>query len=108
MTLIKTPDYKKGGPQPKPQERAASAVNAVVMPAFTPDSIDLFRQWFDAVQDLNPSYLDATDYALPKQLYEALDMRVPDSIKHKLLIAALEEPPSADMRIRNILPGNLD
>lgn len=41
---------------------------------------DLCRQWFDAVQDLNPEYLDHNDYVLAKKLYEILKMRTPYSI----------------------------
>jgi hypothetical protein len=42
--------------------------------------ISLFRQWFDAVQDLNPAYLTAADYQLAREIYEQLGMRVPHSI----------------------------
>ena len=44
------------------------------------DDLHLFRQWFDSVQDVNPQYLEAKDYALAKKLYEHLGWRVPHSI----------------------------
>lgn len=50
---------------------------------FTDESLELTRQWFDAVQDLNPGYLTVDDYHLARSIYENLGMRVPDSImKH--------------------------
>ncbi|QTL95519.1 hypothetical protein [Aeromonas jandaei] len=47
---------------------------------FTREQVELFREWFDAVQDLNPAYLKKGDYALGKELYERLGLRVPNSI----------------------------
>lgn len=47
---------------------------------FTKEQVELFREWFDAVQDLNPDYLKKGDYALGKKLYERLGLRVPNSI----------------------------
>ncbi|WP_270692886.1 MULTISPECIES: hypothetical protein [unclassified Aeromonas] len=47
---------------------------------FTKEQVELFREWFDAVQDLNPAYLNKGDYALGKELYERLGLRVPNSI----------------------------
>jgi hypothetical protein len=47
---------------------------------FSPADLDLFRQWFNSVQDTNGGYLDAADYALARRLYEVLGMRVPGSI----------------------------
>ena len=44
------------------------------------DDLDLFRQWFNSVQDTNGGYLNAADFALARRLYEALGMRVPGSI----------------------------
>ena len=46
----------------------------------TDAKLDIYRQWFDAVQDLSPEYLEPLDYQLAKQLYEELGMRVPKSI----------------------------
>jgi hypothetical protein len=53
--------------------------------AFTRAEIDLFRQWFDNVQDVNPAYLTDSDYALAARLYLALDMRVPNSIAERVV-----------------------
>lgn len=49
----------------------------------TNDELNLCRQWFDAVQDLNPQYLEPSDFVLAKKIYEQLGMRVPDSINSK-------------------------
>lgn len=46
----------------------------------TPAELDLCRQWFDAVQDLNAPYLTKPDYMLAEKLYRALEMRVPSGI----------------------------
>lgn len=48
------------------------------------DDLDLCRQWFDAVQDLNRDYLEAADFALAKRIYEFIGMRVPSSITNRL------------------------
>jgi len=37
-------------------------------------------QWFNAVQDLNPEYLEKEDYQLAKSIYEKLQLRVPNSM----------------------------
>lgn len=42
--------------------------------------LQLVRQWFDAVQDLHPQYLERPDYFLARRVYEALSMRVPSTI----------------------------
>ena len=47
------------------------------------EELDLTRQWFDAVQDLNPKYLEPKDFALARQLYEHLGFRVPNSLKQQ-------------------------
>jgi len=46
----------------------------------TDAKLDIYRQWFDAVQDLSPEYLEPLDYQLAKQLYKELGRRVPKSI----------------------------
>jgi hypothetical protein len=50
---------------------------------FTPQDIDVLRQWFDALQDTNPQYLDQRDYDLASRLYEACGMRVPNSLRER-------------------------
>ncbi|EKH9212929.1 hypothetical protein PAQ92_004719 [Vibrio parahaemolyticus] len=47
------------------------------------EQLHRIRQWFDAVQDLNPSFLEKEDYILAKSIYESLGMRVPNSINDK-------------------------
>jgi hypothetical protein len=51
----------------------------------TGQELDLMRQWFDAVQDLNPDYLEAADYEMAAKIYKKLGMRVPNSIADKLV-----------------------
>lgn len=49
----------------------------------TDDQLELCRQWFNSVQDLNPGHLETKDYQLAKLLYERLGMRVPSSIAER-------------------------
>ena len=51
---------------------------------FTEEQLNLIREWFDSVQDINPDYLEPKDYALAKIIYEQLNMRVPSSILENL------------------------
>ncbi len=51
----------------------------------TERELDLCRQWFDSVQDVNPSFLQEADYRLAAHIYSELGFRVPNSIKEKLL-----------------------
>lgn len=45
--------------------------------------INICRQWFAAVQDINPGYLNKTDYILAAMLFNACGMRVPHSILYR-------------------------
>lgn len=47
---------------------------------FSAQEVDLLRQWYDAVVDLNPKYLEQKDHALAKRLYEVVGIRVPNSL----------------------------
>ncbi len=47
----------------------------------TNEELDLVRQWFDAVADLNPSYLDEADYALALKIYAVLGAKGPGPIR---------------------------
>lgn len=40
----------------------------------------LIRQWFGAVQDLNPDYLKVGDYELQKKILENIGIKVPKSV----------------------------
>jgi hypothetical protein len=51
--------------------------------ALDKSDLHLVREWFDSVQDVNPGYLEEKDYVLAKRIYEALGMRVPNSIASK-------------------------
>lgn len=46
----------------------------------TMEEANLVRQWFNAVQDLNPHYLMLPDYELARKIYDRLGIRVPSSI----------------------------
>tara|TARA_Y100000114_G_C11711130_1_gene303542 strand:+ start:655 stop:996 length:342 start_codon:yes stop_codon:yes gene_type:complete len=48
------------------------------------NEINLVRQWFDSVQDLNSEFLQTDDYILAKKIYTRLGMRVPHSITDNL------------------------
>jgi hypothetical protein len=41
----------------------------------TNEELDLARQWFDAVQDMNPAYLEQKDRDLAQKIYAQLGMR---------------------------------
>jgi len=43
-------------------------------------AIDLYRQWFDTLQDTNPAFLEPNDYRLAIALYKATHHHVPQSI----------------------------
>ena len=49
----------------------------------TDADLQTVREWFDAIQDSNPGYLEQPDYRLAKRVYEACGWRVPNSISEK-------------------------
>ena len=55
-----------------------SAVNALV--SLSSDFKSLFLEWFNAVEDLNPDYLEVRDYVAARMLYESSGRRVPVSV----------------------------
>lgn len=48
---------------------------------FKQEDFDLFRQWFESVQDVSTAYLEPKDYELAERLYGHLGLRVPNSVK---------------------------
>ena len=58
---------------------APQPAQPVALP-LTPEELDLCRQWFNSVQDVNGGYLTTLDYVLAEKLYRQLNMRVPNSI----------------------------
>lgn len=44
---------------------------------FTAFEVELLRQWFNALEDLNPRYLKFEDYAVAQKIAEALGTKVP-------------------------------
>lgn len=55
------------------------------------EQLGLARQWFDAVQDLNSSFLKKEDYILAKSIYEYLGLRVPNSINEVAICSSKKE-----------------
>ena len=51
----------------------------------TLEEVNLCREWFGVVQDMNTLFLELEDFLLAKKLYEKLEMRVPNSISNKLV-----------------------
>lgn len=61
------------------------------MVTLTLEELNLARQWFDAVQDFNPEYLEPADYGLAVKIHNELGMRVPQSITREANRSALED-----------------
>lgn len=40
--------------------------------------------WFNAVQDLNPDYLEQEDFELAIKLYDVLGMKISESIRGRM------------------------
>jgi hypothetical protein len=59
---------------------AEEIVKLFAIPVVSRSYLELMRQWFNAVQDLNPDYLKKADYNLANEIYQALGYRTPDSI----------------------------
>jgi len=53
------------------------------MSLWSKEDVELFRQWFDCCDDVNPIYLEQRDYKLAERIYNHLGMRVPNRIKEK-------------------------
>lgn len=70
----------------------------------TLDDADRLRQWFDAICDVNPQFLDSEDYRLGLSLYDACGMRPSD----KLQKDATTAPAAAKPVKIEPLPGHFD
>jgi hypothetical protein len=46
--------------------------------------LNLVRQWFNAVQDTMPQYLERRDFELAAQIHRTLGLRVPLSVARHL------------------------
>lgn len=44
------------------------------------EELNLIRDWFDSVQDLNPDYLEQKDYRLQVKVLRSLGYRVPHDV----------------------------
>ena len=53
------------------------------VPMLTAGELNLARQWFGCIQDINGGWLDTEDFKLAIRLYEMCGMRVPDSVRQK-------------------------
>ena len=42
------------------------------MNEFTQEELNLLREWFNAVKDLNPKYLESMDYVLYKKILSSI------------------------------------
>lgn len=51
--------------------------------SFTKADTNLMREWFDAVLDLNPDYLEEKDFRLAKKLYSESELRTPNEVLEK-------------------------
>jgi hypothetical protein len=51
------------------------------MPQFTDFELNLFREWFNAMQDIAPQTLEQADYILAEKVHMTLGREVPQSIR---------------------------
>lgn len=58
----------------------------------TRDELDLCRQWFNSVFDVNPQYLGAPDFQLAAKLHGALGLRLANSVRDRLPVPEGAEP----------------
>lgn len=57
---------------------------AAITNQFSGFDLDNIRQWFDAVQDTTPRYLEQHDYELASRIYLTLNLPVPKSVARHL------------------------
>jgi hypothetical protein len=67
-------EFLRGLPDPASRHEK---VGSMAMEEFTRDELDLMRQWFNATQDLNPGYLEASDYDLADRICDLLGHKRP-------------------------------
>lgn len=84
--------YKQ--PEAKPEKQKT------VGEVFTDEDIDICREWFGCVQDINPNYLEKKDFVLAEKLYKFTGFRVTNSIKAGLEEAKEVKPPMEDIEQR--------
>jgi hypothetical protein len=53
--------------------------------------LNICRQWFDSVHDVNPVYLTLEDFKIAEKLYQRTGIRVPESIKKITAVKPLVE-----------------
>jgi len=52
--------------------------------SFTKEELNLFRQWFNSVQDICPGYYDKKDLLLVAKVYKNLDIKLPENISKNI------------------------
>lgn len=48
------------------------------------EELELVRQWFNAVEDLSPKFLELKDYSLAEKVMVELGAKVPSSMIEKM------------------------
>lgn len=48
------------------------------------EELELVRQWFNAVEDLSPKFLELKDYSLAEKVMVELGAKVPNSMIEKM------------------------
>ena len=93
MPAEPTPEMRKAGygaleksdwPPAMSLDAVYKAWIAAAPAALTADDLELCRQWFCSVHDLNEGHLERADFVLAEKIYRALGMRVPGSVADPL------------------------
>jgi len=79
------------------QQEAAAALNL--------SDINIIRQWFNAVQDLNDDYLEAEDYALMEKLESAAHPETPADAQGRDDMVLVPRMPTEAMLIAGVKAG---
>ena len=70
----------------------------------TRGEIDLLRQWFNSLEDLNPHYLRRKDYKLAVRIHDHLGARIANSVKKG---AGINPPNPMEQRTGHLVDGTL-
>ena len=57
----------------------------------TPEELDLIRQWFNAVDDLAPSYLEPADRELARKIHAAINVPFSERANGQVAASAKED-----------------
>ena len=61
----------------------AAPVQPLIIEPFSSTDLNLIRQWFNAVQDVTPQFLDANDYRLAIRIMGMTGFPIYDSMRVK-------------------------